>query len=130
MYNVGPTSLTLVQHCTNVTQMFCVDWVYLPICVNIYFESLILSFFQDATLFQRICRRVEVGVAWGNTDLSSKHEILNQHVVSMLARRLRRRPAIETDIEPMLFQCWSAVYDVGPTLNQQCLVFAGDGNAC
>ena len=26
LYNVGPTSLTLVQHCTNVTQMCCVCW--------------------------------------------------------------------------------------------------------
>ena len=26
LYNVGPTSLTLVQHCTNVIQMFCVYW--------------------------------------------------------------------------------------------------------
>ena len=26
MYNVGPTSSTLVQHCTNVMQMFCVYW--------------------------------------------------------------------------------------------------------
>ena len=25
-YNVGPTVLTLVQHCTNVVQMFCVCW--------------------------------------------------------------------------------------------------------
>ena len=31
MYNVGPTSSTLVQHCTNVIQMFCVYWV---ICVT------------------------------------------------------------------------------------------------
>ena len=27
LYNVGPTSSTLVQHCTNVIQMFCVYWV-------------------------------------------------------------------------------------------------------
>ena len=26
MYNVGPASSTLVQHCTNVIQMFCVCW--------------------------------------------------------------------------------------------------------
>ena len=26
MYNDGPTSSTLVQHCTNVIQMFCVYW--------------------------------------------------------------------------------------------------------
>ena len=26
LYNVGPTSSTLVQHCTNVKQMFCVCW--------------------------------------------------------------------------------------------------------
>ena len=26
LYNVGPTSSTLVQHCTNVIQMFCVCW--------------------------------------------------------------------------------------------------------
>ena len=25
------------------------------------------------------------------------------------------------DIEPLLFQCWSTVYDAGPTLNQQWL---------
>ena len=27
LYNVGPTSSTLVHHCTNITQMFCVCWV-------------------------------------------------------------------------------------------------------
>ena len=27
LYNVGPTSSTLVQHCTNVIQMFRVCWV-------------------------------------------------------------------------------------------------------
>ena len=27
MYNVGPTSSTLSQHCTNVIQIFCVHWV-------------------------------------------------------------------------------------------------------
>ena len=26
LYNVGPTSLTLVQHCTHVIEMFCVYW--------------------------------------------------------------------------------------------------------
>ena len=26
LYNVGPTSSTLVQHCTNVIQIFCVCW--------------------------------------------------------------------------------------------------------
>ena len=26
LYNVGPTSSTLVQHCINVAQMFCVCW--------------------------------------------------------------------------------------------------------
>ena len=26
LYNVGPTSLTLVRHCTNVIQMFCAYW--------------------------------------------------------------------------------------------------------
>ena len=58
----------------------------------------------------------------------------------MLEHRLRRRPNIETilgnvsffmgihhptqqtrDIEPLLVQCWSTVYDAGPTLNQQWL---------
>ena len=28
LYNVGPTSSTLVQHCTNVIQMICLYWVY------------------------------------------------------------------------------------------------------
>ena len=27
LYNVGPTSATLVQHCINVIQMCCVYWV-------------------------------------------------------------------------------------------------------
>ena len=27
LYNVGPTSSTSVQHCTNVIQMFCIYWV-------------------------------------------------------------------------------------------------------
>ena len=27
LYNVGPTSSTLAQHCINVIQMFCVYWV-------------------------------------------------------------------------------------------------------
>ena len=35
---------------------------------------------------------------------------------SMLVHRLRR-----CYIEPLLVQCWSTVYDVGPTLNQQWL---------
>ena len=26
LYNVGPTSSTLVQHCINVIKMFCVCW--------------------------------------------------------------------------------------------------------
>ena len=26
LYNVGPSSSTLVQHCTNVVQMLCVNW--------------------------------------------------------------------------------------------------------
>ena len=28
LYNVGPTSSTLVQHCINVIQMFCVCWLW------------------------------------------------------------------------------------------------------
>ena len=36
LYNVCPTSSTLVQHCTNVIQMFCVYWDGLTLLMNHY----------------------------------------------------------------------------------------------
>ena len=48
----------------------------------------------------------------------------------MLARRLQRRPDIKTTsgqclvlagYDPMVFKCWPAVPDVGPTLKQHCV---------
>ena len=38
LYNAGPTSSTLVQHCTNVIQMFCVCWV-----CDLNFDMLFIS---------------------------------------------------------------------------------------
>ena len=47
----------------------------------------------------------------------------------MFARRLRRRPSIKTtlgrylvlgDYDPLVFKCWPAVFDVGPTLKRHC----------
>ena len=35
LYNVGPTSKTLGQHCTNVIQMLCVCWVNTPIALSL-----------------------------------------------------------------------------------------------
>ena len=35
LYNVGPTSKTLVQRCTNIIQMFCVHWgACYPVCLS------------------------------------------------------------------------------------------------
>ena len=34
LYNVGPTSSTLVQHCINVIQMFCVDWEWIAMTIS------------------------------------------------------------------------------------------------
>ena len=39
LYNVGPTSSTLVRHCINVIQMFCVCWDGLQVTHVIHFKS-------------------------------------------------------------------------------------------
>ena len=40
LYNVGPTSSTLVQHCTNAIKMFCVYWIAFFVFVILFFRSL------------------------------------------------------------------------------------------
>ena len=37
LYNVDPTSSTLVQHCINVRQMFCVCWVVFAVAGGMIF---------------------------------------------------------------------------------------------
>ena len=45
--NVGPTSSTLVQHCTNVLQLFCVYWVY---CCSILHRRFCI--WESSTVFR------------------------------------------------------------------------------
>ena len=42
-YNVGPASSTLVQHCTNVIQMFCVCWAGIRIVAQCRKEVKVLG---------------------------------------------------------------------------------------
>ena len=53
LYNVGSTFLTLVQHCTNVIQMFCFHWVTFNLlcpCRRGGFAPVILTTFCDSTI--------------------------------------------------------------------------------
>ena len=40
LYNVGPTSSTLVQHCTNVIQKFCVYWELFCVTWSLFFHGI------------------------------------------------------------------------------------------
>ena len=88
LYNVGPTSLTLVQHNTNVIQMFCVNWDALLVRYELYLNN------QKPRLSSK-----------------SGHKITRSPIRREYFQQTQ-------DIEPMLFRCWASVADGGTTLKQ------------
>ena len=47
LYNVGPTSSTLVQHCINVIQMFCVCWGMLTAIHTVRLHHTVICFLNN-----------------------------------------------------------------------------------
>ena len=138
MYNVGPTSSTLVRHCTNVIQMFFVllgegDTIFIMSiiwCFSLLINGWLIWLDTGSITFRspKLCQHLTKKLCYSSHGDKKSDSALLYHTnrtVFLRAKVVRGRsllyePASQQTrgIHPILFQCWHTVFDAGPTLKQ------------